>query len=94
MNHCRNAGWKGKRAASAPAWAEDELQTTLLSQAQKIVDTETALNDSDGHLTEVKTLYNAIKAENSSLKFKLDDAESRLRRQNLRITEIPEELEG
>ncbi len=56
------------------------------------MDTETALNDTDGHLTAVKTLYSAIKAENSSLKFKLDDVESHLRRQNLRITEIPEEL--
>ncbi len=69
-----------------------ELKINL--QAQKIVDTETALNDSDGHLTAVKMLCNALKAENSSLKFKLADVENRSRRQNLRITEIPEELEG
>lgn len=38
-------------------------------------------------------LCNALKAENSSLKLKLDDLENCSRRQNLRIIGIPEGLE-
>ncbi|XP_073798760.1 LINE-1 type transposase domain-containing protein 1 [Danio rerio] len=74
--------------------AVSTLQSTLSLQAQKIVDIETALIDSDGRLTAIEALCNALKKENGSLKLKVDDLENRSRRQNLRIIGIPEGLEG
>ncbi|KAL0152458.1 hypothetical protein M9458_052181 [Cirrhinus mrigala] len=74
--------------------AVSTLQTTLSSQAQKIGDIETALNDSDGRLTAVEKLCNTLQTENTSLKLKLDNLENRLQRQNLRIVGIPEGSEG
>lgn len=74
--------------------AVSTLQTTLSSQAQKIGDIETALNDSDGRLIAVEKLCNTLQTENTSLKLKLDDLENRSRRQNLRIIGIPEGSEG
>lgn len=74
--------------------AMSTLQTTLSSQAQKIGDIETALNDSDGRLIAVEKLCNTLQTENTSLKLKLDDLENRSRRQNLRIIGIPEGSEG
>lgn len=57
--------------------AVSTLQTTISSQAQKIGDIETALTDSDGRLTAVEKLCNALQAENTDLKLKLDDLENR-----------------
>ncbi|KAK1905486.1 Antho-RFamide neuropeptides-like, partial [Dissostichus eleginoides] len=55
---------------------------------------EVALNGMEARLQTVESTCTALSRENESLKFKVDDLENRSRRNNIRITGVPEKVEG
>lgn len=77
------------------------IETTLTSQASTIREMETSLSDHSGRIIQVEhdvgELQSNLKSviqENAALKAKVEDLESRSKRQNLRVLGLPENIEG
>lgn len=64
------------------------------SHDQAIQDIETSMNDMQSRLMELENTCTSLKKENEVLKLKTDDLENRSRRNNIRITNLPEKVEG
>lgn len=75
----------------------DQLATdhaTIERHDQTIQSMETSLNDMETRLTTLESTCLALSKENQSLRLKTDDLENRSRRNNIRITGVPERAEG
>ena len=69
------------------------MQTTLSSISGKLNDIEESVNDHEARITELESLYSLLQKGQDLQHKKLDDLESRSRRQNIRILGIKEEAE-
>ncbi|KAK1904349.1 LINE-1 retrotransposable element ORF1 protein [Dissostichus eleginoides] len=69
-------------------------RATVDRHDQTIQGMEVALNGMETRLQTVESTCTALSRENESLKFKVDDLENRSRRNNIRITGVPEKVEG
>lgn len=67
---------------------------TIERHDQTIQGMETSLNDMETRLTTLESTCLALSKENQSLRLKTDDLENRSRRNNIRITGVPERAEG
>lgn len=75
----------------------DELsadQATIDRHDQTIQHIETSLSDIETRLATLESACLALSKENESLKLKTEDLENRSRRNNIRITGLPEKVEG
>lgn len=70
------------------------LQSTVLSVGSRLTDVETSLQEVDSRTTALESLCGQLAKSNANLRDRLDDLESRSRRQNLRVIGIPEDTEG
>ncbi|KAI4814083.1 hypothetical protein KUCAC02_003291 [Chaenocephalus aceratus] len=71
-----------------------KLSTTIDRHDQTIQGLEVALKGMETRLQAVESTCTALSGENESLKFKVDNLENRSRRNNIRITGVPEKVEG
>ncbi len=69
------------------------MQATLASVTGKVRDMEEAVNEHDGKLTSLETLYKNLQDDLNEQRKKVADLESRSRRQNVRIIGVPEGAE-
>ncbi len=72
----------------------DSIKETLVSHADTIKTIETSLSAHSDKITELESAYEELLVKNEMLTAKLDDLENRSRRSNLRITGVPERMEG
>lgn len=70
------------------------LQSTVLSISGCLEDVETSLRDVESRTATLESLCTKLAKENANLCERLEDLESRSRRQNLRVIGIPENTEG
>lgn len=70
------------------------VQSTLLSFGGRLTEVENSLRDVDSRASNLESLCAKLAKENASLSERLDDMETRSRRQNLRVIGIPEDTEG
>ncbi len=70
------------------------VKTSLLEQEQKLKDVEESLTDVDGRVTVLESTCSALSKDNKKLRAKLDDLETRSRRNNIRVIGIPKGTEG
>ncbi|KAJ8001137.1 hypothetical protein DPEC_G00188100 [Dallia pectoralis] len=61
---------------------------------QTIQQIETSLNDVENRLLTLESTCTVLARENEALKLKADDLENRSRRNNIRVTGLPEKAEG
>ena len=69
-------------------------RATIARHDQTIQHMERALNDMETRLATLELTCTALSNENAALKLKTDDLENRSRRNNIRITGLPEKVEG
>lgn len=69
-------------------------RATIDRHDQTIQHMETSLNDMETRLATLESTCIALSKENDALKLKTDDLENRLRRNNIRITGLPEKVAG
>lgn len=69
-------------------------RATIDRHDQTIQQMETSLNDMEARLLTLKSTCKTLSRENEALKLKTDDLENRSRRNNIRITGLPEKVEG
>ena len=77
------------------------IEATLSTQASTIREMETGLTDHSDRITQIECDVSGLQSnlesviqENVALKAKLEDLESRSKRQNLRVLGLPENTEG
>lgn len=70
------------------------VQTTVTSIGGRLTDVERSLEDVDSRTLQLENLCAQLAKENATLSNRLEDLESRSRRQNLRVIGIPEDTEG
>ncbi|XP_060790883.1 V-set and immunoglobulin domain-containing protein 10-like 2 [Neoarius graeffei] len=69
-------------------------QATIDRHDQSIQHMEMSRNDMETRLATLESTCIALSKDNDALKFKIDDLENRSRRNNIRITGLPEKVEG
>ena len=72
----------------------DDVKKTTDSHTTKINELETALSEYSDQVTEMTATCTKLQAENQALADRVEDAENRARRCNLRLINIPEKAEG
>lgn len=79
----------------------ESIESTLVTQASTIRQMETSLSDHSDRITQVQhdvcllqSNLESMTEENAALKAKVEDLESRSKRQNLRVLGLPENIEG
>ncbi|KAF0043709.1 hypothetical protein F2P81_005046 [Scophthalmus maximus] len=71
-----------------------KLQSNVTETRTRLQSLETSVNVHDSRIDELESLCTSLQADNKYTKTKLEDLESRSRRQNIRIVGIPEGAEG
>lgn len=74
--------------------ALDDVRSATDSLGQKMTNMEEALSDHSDRIVALESACARLQSENVQLKDKVEDLESRSRRNNLRVVGIPEKLEG
>ena len=72
----------------------DDVKKTTDSHTTKINELETALSEYSDQVTEMTATCTKLQAENQAFADRVEDAENRARRCNLRIINIPEKAVG
>lgn len=79
----------------------ESIESTLVTQAGTIREMETSLTDHSDRITQIESevcvlqsTLDSLMEENAALQTKVEDLESRSRRQNLRVLGLPEGIEG
>lgn len=69
-------------------------RATIDRHDQTIQQMETSLNDMESRLLTLEATCATLSKDNEALKLKTDDLENRSRRNNIRVTGLPEKVEG
>lgn len=72
----------------------EALQVSLAAQNNTIKEMATSLTDHNNRIMQIEQNMSGVLKENAELKRKLDDLESRSKRQNVRVLGLPENSEG